>query len=87
MHFLKRNDNIGNIYQMYIQKVFKGKNIGLNFVQETIKEATKRYHDLKIFLEVSVDDLQAKHFYLKAGFEQVQQIEGLSDILMKYSGL
>ncbi|WP_426473928.1 GNAT family N-acetyltransferase [Chryseobacterium balustinum] len=84
--FVKSDENIGNIYQMYVQKGFQGKNIGLNLVHETIKEATKRYHDLEIFLEVSVDNLQAKYFYLKAGFEQIQQIENSSDILMKYRG-
>jgi len=84
--FVKSDENIGNIYQMYVQKGFQGKNIGLNLVHETIKEATKRYHDLEIFLEVSVDNLQVKHFYLKAGFEQIRQNENSSDILMKYRG-
>ncbi|AZA60419.1 GNAT family N-acetyltransferase [Chryseobacterium indoltheticum] len=84
--FVKSDENIGNIYQMYVQKGFQGKNIGLNLVHETIKEAIKRYNDLEIFLEVSVDNLQAKYFYLKAGFEQIQQIENSSDILMKYCG-
>ncbi|AZB29625.1 GNAT family N-acetyltransferase [Chryseobacterium balustinum] len=82
--FVKSDENIGNIYQMYVQKGFQGKNIGLNLVHSTIKEAAKRYHDLEIFLEVSVDNLQAKHFYLKAGFEQIRQNENSSDILMKY---
>jgi ribosomal protein S18 acetylase RimI-like enzyme len=84
--FVKSDENIGNIYQMYVQKGFQGKNIGLNLVYETIEEAEKRYGSLEIFLEVSVDNLQAKHFYLKAGFEQIQQIENSSDILMKYRG-
>jgi len=84
--FVKSDENIGNIYQMYVQKGFQGKNIGLNLVHETIKEAIKRYNDLEIFLEVSVDNLQAKHFYLKAGFEQIKQNENSSDILMKYRG-
>jgi len=82
--FVKNDENIGNIYQMYVQKGFQGKDIGLNLVHETIKEAAKRYHNLEIFLEVSVDNLQAKHFYLKAGFEQIQQNENSGDILMKY---
>jgi ribosomal protein S18 acetylase RimI-like enzyme len=72
---------------MYVQKGSQGKNIGLNLVHSTIKEAQKRYGSLEIFLEVSVYNLQAKNFYLKAGFEQIQQVENSSDILMKYKGL
>lgn len=86
--FVKSDENTGNIYQMYVQKGFQGKNIGLNLVRSTIKEAQKRYGSMEIFLEVSVDNLQAKIFYLKAGFEQIiQQVENSSDLLMKYKGL
>ncbi|MFZ4929930.1 GNAT family N-acetyltransferase [Chryseobacterium sp. Mn2064] len=83
--FVKSSDNIGNIYQMYVQKKFQGKNIGLNLVQETVKEALRRYSNLEIFLEVSLDNIQAKHFYKKAGFQEVEPIDGVeSVILMKY---
>lgn len=85
--FVKSDENIGNIYQMYVQKGSQGKNIGLNLVRSTIKEAQKRYGSLEIFLEVSVDNLQAKNFYLKAGFEQIQQVENSNDLLMKYKDL
>lgn len=85
--FVKSGENTGNIYQMYVRKGFQGKNIGLNLIREIVKEAIKRYHDVEIFLEVSANNLQAKHFYLKAGFEQIQQIENSGDILMKYKGL
>ncbi|MCD1117767.1 GNAT family N-acetyltransferase [Chryseobacterium turcicum] len=85
--FVKSDENIGNIYQMYVQKGFQGKNIGLNLIQETIKEATKRYGYLEIFLEVSIHNLKAKNFYLKAGFEKIQQTDDSEDILMQYKKL
>ncbi|MGH1519154.1 GNAT family N-acetyltransferase [Chryseobacterium sp. JK1] len=83
--FVNSSDHIGNIYQMYVQKKFQGKNIGLNLLHETVKEALKRYNNLEIFLEVSPDNTQAKHFYKKANFQEVEPIdEAESIILMKY---
>ncbi|CAI8873593.1 GNAT family N-acetyltransferase [Chryseobacterium sp. IT-36CA2] len=85
--FVKDENNIGNIYQMYVKKEYQGKNVGLELIEAIIDEARQKFNDIEIHLEVTHGNDKAYNLYKKAGFEEVESIskEGLShNISMKY---
>ncbi|SIT03618.1 Acetyltransferase (GNAT) domain-containing protein [Chryseobacterium ureilyticum] len=85
--FVKSENNIGHIYQMYVKKEFQGKNIGSGLIHSIINEANKRFNDIEIFLEVTLQNNKAYHLYKKIGFEEiVNETDPENSIAMKYIG-
>lgn len=86
--FVKNEKNSGNIYQMYVQKRFQGKNIGSHLVQAVIQEAKKKFTITEIALEVASKNYSAYQLYKKNGFKEVndENDTNISDIVvMKYT--
>lgn len=87
--FVIDDNNVGNIYQMYIKKEFQGKNIGSSLLQSIIHEAKKRFNIDEILLEVATDNHSAHFLYQKNGFKEICHENEVNEpskvILMKYS--
>lgn len=87
--FAKHEDHTGGIYQMYVNKEFQGKDIGLGLIQAVIHEANTLFNDIEIILEVTPNNEKACQFYKKIGFKEIlketinQDSEG--NIIMKYA--
>ncbi len=79
LNYMNQGDNIGfvefydNIYDLeiidvYVEPLMRKKGIGTNLLKELIKLASGKE---KIFLEVSIENENAKKIYFKLGFEQI----------------
>ncbi|PRA92937.1 GNAT family N-acetyltransferase [Chryseobacterium sp. MYb7] len=85
--FVKDENNIGNIYQMYVKKDYQGKNIGMGLIEAIINEARQKFNDIEIHLEVTHGNNKAYNLYKKAGFEEIKNNTNeklRNHILMKY---
>ncbi|KFF17843.1 GNAT family N-acetyltransferase [Chryseobacterium sp. JM1] len=69
--FVKEENHTGSIYQMYVKEHFQGKNIGWGLIQAVIGEASERFPDITIFLEVTDKNEKAYNLYKKIGFTEV----------------
>jgi len=86
--FVKDENDRGNIYQMYVDEAFQGKNIGKNLIKTLIDEAKNRFNAIEIYLEVKAKNLKAYHLYQKIGFVEIENYsenEIDSIIIMKYT--
>lgn len=79
--FVKDENGIGNIYQMYIQEKYQGQNIGFGLLGNILKEAKKRFGELVVSLEVSIKNSSAIHLYKKAGFT-IEESSGENNTLV-----
>lgn len=86
--FVKNENNSGNIYQMYVNKNFQGKNIGSGLLQAVIHEAREKLNVMEIYLEVAHQNESAYHLYKKNGFKEISNEDDRNKILevivMKY---
>ncbi|MGU3374779.1 GNAT family N-acetyltransferase [Chryseobacterium sp. M5A1_1a] len=83
--FVRDENNMGNIYQMYVREGFQGKNIGFGLIQAIINEANSRFKGIEIVLEVTPKNDRAYHLYKKMGFQEVIDEKNTeSNIVMKY---
>ncbi|WP_261512516.1 GNAT family N-acetyltransferase [Chryseobacterium paludis] len=86
--FVKEEDHIGHLYQMYIKENFQGRNIGLRLIQEVVNEAEIRFDAIEIILEVTHNNVKAYQLYKKFGFHEVIEAhkskESNHHIVMRY---
>ncbi|BAP31134.1 GNAT family acetyltransferase [Chryseobacterium sp. StRB126] len=86
--FVKDEANSGNIYQMYVNKNFQGKNIGSGLVQAVIYEAKEKLNVTEVYLEVAHNNESAYHLYKKNGFNEIEPQNSGDEIskvtVMKY---
>lgn len=82
---VKDDQGGGTLYQMYVQKGFQGKNLGLRLLEGTINEAKTRFGEIPILLEVSKTNLPAFTLYKKAGFVIDTSIENADFYVMKFT--
>ncbi len=80
--FVKDENGIGNIYQMYIQKKYQGQNIGFGLLGNILKEAKKRFGEVTVSLEVSIKNSSAINLYKKAGFTIEASSHGSNTLVM-----
>ncbi|MDN3693740.1 GNAT family N-acetyltransferase [Chryseobacterium tructae] len=85
--FVIDDNNVGNIYQMYVKKDFQGENIGSGLIQSVIQEAKEKFNITEVFLEVAVKNHPAYYLYKKNGFEEAdcERNETSEVIVMKYT--
>lgn len=86
--FVKSNENSGTLYQMYVKRVFQGKNIGQGLIEAVIHEAGRQFNDIEIFLEVTPGNDKAYNLYRKTGFLEVKNTfakDPSNYIVMKYT--
>ena len=81
----ERDNMLGNIYQMYVKPKYTGQKIGYELLQKTIEEIHKLDNDIKIYLEVKINNIRAKKLYEKIGFEIIECID--DEYKMKYNNL
>ncbi|MDQ1163118.1 ribosomal protein S18 acetylase RimI-like enzyme [Chryseobacterium sp. SORGH_AS 447] len=77
--FVKDENDIGHIYQMYVKRKFQGNNIGNGLIHKTIEEAYHQFKDLDIYLEVKKINLSAYSLYKKIGFAEINKPLSYSD--------
>lgn len=85
--FVKNENNIGHIYQMYVKKSFQGNNIGSCLIRKTMDEAKHRFENIDIYLEVKRTNLSAYYLYKKIGFAEIDthlQNTDVPVIIMKF---
>lgn len=85
--FIKDDNEIGHIYQMYVAQSFQGNKIGAGLIDKTIKEASRQFENIDIYLEVKRNNLNARHLYKKIGFSEINGPLSQSDdpvIVMKF---
>ncbi len=85
--FVIDDNNMGNIYQMYVKKDFQGKNIGSELIQSAIQEGKEKFNIAEVSLEVASKNHSAYSLYKKNGFEETNcESNETSEILvMKYT--
>jgi ribosomal protein S18 acetylase RimI-like enzyme len=82
--FVKNEDHSGNIYQMYVNKNFQGKNIGSGLLQATIHDAREKFNITEVYLEVAHKNESAYHLYKKYGFNEIENTLSQATV-MKYT--
>lgn len=85
--FVKEENNVGTLYQMYVKKEYQGKSIGLGLIEAVIDEARQQFGSIEIHLEVTPGNENTYKLYKKAGFEEVKNTfneKFSSAITMKY---
>ena len=85
--FVKNEDGHGNIYQLYVKETFQGNNAGARLIGKLIDEASTRFGDMEICLEVKKTNLKAYGLYKKLGFVEINgdlQNENDPALVMRY---